>query len=60
MEQLLSDLELQPVQFATDERKKMFGRYLDHIYVRGLEVVEATTQVVDASDHNPMFVRLRL
>lgn len=60
MEQLLSDLELQPVRFATDERKKMFGRYLDHVYVRGLEVVEATTQVVDASDHNPMFVRLRL
>jgi len=60
MEQLLSDLELQPVQFATDERKKIFGRYLDHIYVRGLEVVDATTQVIDASDHNPMFVRLRL
>jgi endonuclease/exonuclease/phosphatase family metal-dependent hydrolase len=60
VDQLLADLDLLPVQFANDERKKIFGRYLDHIYIRGLEVLEATTQVVDASDHNPMFVRLRL
>ena len=56
--ELLAELNLQPVVFATDERKKVFGRYLDHIYVRGLKIVEATTAVLEVSDHNPMFVRL--
>jgi endonuclease/exonuclease/phosphatase (EEP) superfamily protein YafD len=55
---LLTELDLQPVTFETDERKKVFGQYLDHIYVRGLKIVEATTSVLDVSDHNPMFVRL--
>ena len=50
---------MSPVRFDEDNRKKMFGRYLDHVYVRGMDVVEATTRVVTTSDHNPMFVRLK-
>jgi endonuclease/exonuclease/phosphatase (EEP) superfamily protein YafD len=57
-EQLLTQLDLQPVAFEADERKKVFGQYLDHIYVRGLKIVEATTSILEVSDHNPMFVRL--
>ena len=57
-EDLLMQLDLQPVAFETDERKKVFGQYLDHVYVRGLRIIEATTSVVEVSDHNPMFVRL--
>lgn len=57
-EELLAELNLQPVAFETDERKKVFGQYLDHIYVRGLNIVEATTSIREDSDHNPMFVWL--
>jgi endonuclease/exonuclease/phosphatase (EEP) superfamily protein YafD len=57
--ELLAELGLSPVRFDEDNRKKMFGHYLDHIYVRGMDVVDATTRVVTSSDHNPMFVRLK-
>ena len=59
-EELLSQLELTAVEFEQDDRKKVFGQYLDHIYVRNLKVLDATTSVLKVSDHNPMFVRLGL
>ncbi len=52
-------LGLKKLDFTVDHRKRVFGQALDHIYVRGFEVVHATTQQVQSSDHNPMSVRLR-
>ncbi len=52
-------LGLEKLDFEVDHRKRVFGQALDHIYVRGFEVVHATTQEVRSSDHNPMSVRLR-
>jgi endonuclease/exonuclease/phosphatase (EEP) superfamily protein YafD len=48
------------LEYDVDHRKKAFGQALDHIYVRGLQPIEATTSQVATSDHNPMSVRLRL
>ena len=48
------------LDYDEDHRKLAFGKPLDHIYVRGLQVIDATTFRVDSSDHNPMLVRLRL
>ena len=48
------------MRLDVDHRKRIFGRALDHIYLRGLSIVHATTAVSDSSDHNPMSVRLRL
>jgi endonuclease/exonuclease/phosphatase (EEP) superfamily protein YafD len=48
------------LNFDEDHRKRVFGQPLDHIYVRGLEVLEATTRDVDSSDHNPMSARLHI
>ena len=48
------------LEYDVDHRKRAFGQALDHIYVRGLEQIEATTSLVATSDHNPMSVRLRL
>lgn len=59
MEELLSTRGFEALDFAEDHRKKAFGKPLDHIYVRGLEAIEATTNRVVTSDHNPMSVRLR-
>jgi len=33
---------------------------VDRVLVRGLRVIDATTQVVDSSDHNPLAVTLAL
>tara|TARA_R110002073_G_scaffold188011_1_gene346738 strand:- start:989 stop:1903 length:915 start_codon:yes stop_codon:yes gene_type:complete len=51
---------LTAVTFEPDHRSKVFGKALDHIYVRGLEAHFAETIKVDSSDHNPLRVRLRL
>jgi endonuclease/exonuclease/phosphatase (EEP) superfamily protein YafD len=57
---LAESLGLTPLEFAEDKRKKIFGNYLDHIYVRGLSAVDSSTGIVSSSDHNPMSVTLQL
>jgi len=60
LEDMLEALGLTALDFDVDHRKRFFGWALDHIYVRGLYSEYATTLQSDASDHNPMSVRLRL
>lgn len=43
-----------------DLRTIFMGKQLDHIYVRGLEVVEAAAIPVTSSDHNPVRATLRV
>ena len=58
VEQMAESLGLTPVEFIDDHRKRAFGNYLDHIYVRGLSALESATRAVSTSDHNPMSVTL--
>ena len=51
---------LSALDYDEDHRKLAFGKPLDHIYIRGLHVIDATTRRVGSSDHNPMSVKLRL
>jgi endonuclease/exonuclease/phosphatase (EEP) superfamily protein YafD len=53
-------LELVPVQLEGDERAGYWGRPVDHVFYRGLEVVQAKAIKVTSSDHNPLLVRFRL
>jgi endonuclease/exonuclease/phosphatase (EEP) superfamily protein YafD len=53
-------LGLKMLDYEEDFRKRAFGQPLDHIYVRGLQVITATTSVAKSSDHNPMSARLSL
>ena len=54
IEEFAASLDLTAVTFADDHRVKFFGNTLDHIYVRGLHALDANTEVVETSDHNPM------
>jgi endonuclease/exonuclease/phosphatase (EEP) superfamily protein YafD len=58
--QITDSLNLEVLSYDEDHRKRFLGQPLDHIYIRGLEVLQATTQDVDSSDHNPMSARFRL
>ena len=60
LKEMTDNLGLKMLDYDEDRRKRFFGQPLDHIYVRGLEVLEATTRHVKSSDHNPMSVHLRL
>lgn len=47
-------LGLEPVVFDDDQRTRVFGLPLDHIYVRGLALQSAAARPVRTSDHNPL------
>jgi endonuclease/exonuclease/phosphatase (EEP) superfamily protein YafD len=53
-------LGLIAVRLAQDDRSRYFGRPVDHVFYRGLEVVYADSVAVTSSDHNPVRVRFRL
>ena len=60
LQKMLAPRGFVALEYDVDHRKRAFGQALDHIYVRGLHPIEATTSQVITSDHNPMSVRLRL
>lgn len=49
-----------PVELSNDTRTRIFGRAVDHIYIRGLEPTSAQSFTVDSSDHNPISADLRV
>jgi endonuclease/exonuclease/phosphatase (EEP) superfamily protein YafD len=53
-------LQLAPLSFPQDHRTQVFGNALDHVFVRGLRVVESGSSSVESSDHNPIFATLAL
>ncbi len=60
LDQVAHQFGLTPVEPFPDERRRAFGRHLDHLYVRGFTVIEATSPEAKSSDHNPILVRLKL
>ena len=40
-----------------DLRRTAFGRPLDHLYYRNLDLVEVSSPATDSSDHNPILAR---
>lgn len=53
------EMTLREVRFTDDHRRRAFGRPLDFVFYRGLNVVEASVLVTRASDHNPLLVEFR-
>jgi endonuclease/exonuclease/phosphatase (EEP) superfamily protein YafD len=57
----LSAYGLKSVKFHPDHRKTFItGLALDHVFYRGMTLVDASTPVSEASDHNPLLVSFRL
>ena len=57
---ITQELGVREVAFDTDHRKTFMGQPLDHIFYRKLVPLEALTEKVTTSDHNPMLVTFRL
>jgi endonuclease/exonuclease/phosphatase (EEP) superfamily protein YafD len=60
LESLAGELGLLRLALSHDTRSRHFGRPVDHVFYRGLDVLEARSEVVTSSDHNPLLVRFRL
>ncbi|MDX1482018.1 MAG: endonuclease/exonuclease/phosphatase family protein [Woeseiaceae bacterium] len=58
VENFAAELGLTAVAFADDRRSQVFGRPLDHVFVRGLRALTAGATAVTTSDHNPLDVTL--
>ena len=53
-------LGLTELNLRVDQRAVFFGRHLDHIFIRGLQIMDVSALPVTSSDHNPMAATLRI
>ncbi|MDX1304406.1 endonuclease/exonuclease/phosphatase family protein [Photobacterium sp.] len=53
-------LQLKAVVLNIDQRSTVLGKPLDHLYYRGLRLMEAEAPKTEASDHNPIIATFRL
>ncbi|MGL4675349.1 MAG: endonuclease/exonuclease/phosphatase family protein [Wohlfahrtiimonas sp.] len=58
IKRMIRELNLKEIDYPIDQRTKVMGKVLDHIFIRGLKIKEAKTYNISASDHNP--IRLKL
>ena len=58
LNEVASRLGLKPVEVNPDGRRRTLGLHLDHLFVRGFTVVQASAPEVKSSDHNPILVTL--
>jgi endonuclease/exonuclease/phosphatase (EEP) superfamily protein YafD len=59
VDEIAGRLGLAEITFKEDARSAFFGHQLDHIFVRGLTLVQSSTTAVNSSDHNPVVATLR-
>jgi endonuclease/exonuclease/phosphatase (EEP) superfamily protein YafD len=52
--EIAARLGLTELTLRVDERAVFFGRHLDHILIRGLQVIDVSAIPVTSSDHNPL------
>jgi endonuclease/exonuclease/phosphatase (EEP) superfamily protein YafD len=57
---IMQELGTKEVVFDLDQRATFMGQQVDHIFYRKLVPLEALTEKVTTSDHNPMLVTFRL
>lgn len=58
--QFAERMGLGEVRFTDDQRKRAFGRPLDFIFYRDINICKASVLVTEASDHNPLLVEFEL
>ncbi len=57
---VMRGMGLSPVLPSVDTRSRFLDQQVDHVFMRGLEVVHAAAPVVESSDHNPVLATLRV
>mgnify|MGYP000865633103 FL=1 len=57
---VINEFGLEEVSFEQDHRLRFLGNPLDHIFVRGLNVLNATTEPTESSDHTPLLLEVEL
>jgi endonuclease/exonuclease/phosphatase (EEP) superfamily protein YafD len=58
--EIAARLGMTELELRVDKRATFFGRHVDHMFVRGVEIVDAIAIPVTSSDHNPVQATLRI
>ena len=58
--ELIKEFGLVEVPFVQDHRLRFLGNPLDHVFVRGLNVLHAITEPTESSDHAPLLLDVEL
>lgn len=58
--QLVARLSLSQIEYPVNNKTHIFGKAIDHIFYRQLELVSNQVWQVTSSDHNPISVNFRL
>jgi endonuclease/exonuclease/phosphatase (EEP) superfamily protein YafD len=58
--EIAARLGLTELNLRVDQRAVFFGRHLDHIFIRGLQLIDVGAIPVTSSDHNPLAATLRI
>jgi endonuclease/exonuclease/phosphatase (EEP) superfamily protein YafD len=58
--EIAARLGLTELNLRLDQRAVFFGRHLDHIFIRGLQLIDVGAIPVTSSDHNPLAATLRI
>ena len=57
---VINEFDLEEVSFTQDHRLRFLGNPLDHVFVRGLNILNATTEPTESSDHAPLLLDVEL
>ncbi|MGF1693748.1 endonuclease/exonuclease/phosphatase family protein [Photobacterium kagoshimensis] len=60
VEAITGRLGLREIELGNDQRIKVLGQPLDHLYYRGLSLIKAEAPLTDASDHNPIIASFKV
>ena len=60
VDEMVDKLALKSLEYPSRNRTRLFGNALDHIFYRGLEMLEHDATQVTSSDHNPIRASFRL
>jgi len=60
LETFMLSHQLSPVSFSPDQRTRFLNMPLDHVYLRGLNLLDASAVEVESSDHNPLMITVEV
>lgn len=60
LETFMLSHQLSPVSFSPDQRTRFWDMPLDHVYLRGLNLLAASAIEVESSDHNPLMITVEV
>ncbi len=60
LETFMLNHQLSPVSFSPDQRTLIWDKPLDHVYLRGLNLLDASAVEVESSDHNPLMITVEV